>query len=165
MSEPQKNSFHDFTVLSAAKTNYDLSQHKGKVILVVNVASKCGLTPQYAGLETLYKEFGNKNFLILGFPCNQFMGQEPGTNEEIQNFCSTSYAVTFPILDKIDVNGKNTAPVYQFMKEKAPGILGTEDVKWNFGKFLIDKEGQVLKRYAPTTEPKDLVSDIKAALS
>ena len=164
MANSSKNSFHDFTVLSAAKTDYDLSQHKGKVILVVNVASKCGLTPQYAGLESLFKELGNNNFLILGFPCNQFMGQEPGTNEEIQNFCSTNYSVTFPILDKIDVNGKNTAPVYQFMKEKAPGILGTEDVKWNFGKFLIDKEGQVIKRYAPTTEPKDLLIDIKAAL-
>ena len=115
MSTSTKNSFHDFTVLSATKVNYELSQLKGKVVLVVNVASKCGLTPQYAGLETLYKELGNKNFEILGFPCNQFLGQEPGTNEEIQNFCSTNYSITFPILDKIDVNGKNAAPVYQFM--------------------------------------------------
>ncbi len=165
MSNSPKNSFFDYTVKSATNTDYALSQHKGKVVLAVNVASKCGLTPQYGGLEMLYKEFGNQQFTILGFPCNQFMGQEPGTNEEIQSFCSTKYAVSFPVLDKIDVNGKNTAPVYQFMKEKAPGILGTEDIKWNFGKFLIGKEGQVIKRFAPTTEPKDLVADIKAALA
>lgn len=165
MSNTSKNSFFDYTVKSATNTDYDLSQHKGQVVLAVYVASKCGLTPQYEGLEMLYKEFGNQQFMILGFPCNQFMGQEPGTNEEIQSFCSTNYGVTFPILNKIDVNGKNTNPVYQFMKEKAPGILGTEDIKWNFGKFLIGKEGQVIKRYAPTTAPKDLIVDIKAALA
>ncbi len=165
MPDFSKNSFFDYTVKSATNSDYDLSQHKGKVVLAVNVASKCGLTPQYDGLEALYKEFGNQKFMILGFPCNQFLGQEPGTSEEIQSFCSMKYGVTFPVLNKIDVNGKNTDPVYQFMKEKAPGILGTEDIKWNFGKFLISKEGQVIKRYAPTTEPKDLLADIKAALA
>ncbi|OFZ31645.1 MAG: glutathione peroxidase [Bdellovibrionales bacterium RIFCSPHIGHO2_01_FULL_40_29] len=165
MTSELKNSFFDYTVQSASKNNYDLSQHKGKVVLAVNVASKCGLTPQYAGLESLYKELGGKDFVILGFPCNQFGAQEPGTNEEIQSFCSMNYGVSFPILDKVDVNGKNTAPIYQFMKSQAPGILGTEDIKWNFGKFLIAKDGQVIKRYAPTTEPKDLISDIKSALA
>ncbi len=164
MSKSLKNSFFDYTVKSAAQDDYDLSQHKGKVILAVNVASKCGLTPQYDGLENLYKEFGNQKFMVLGFPCNQFMGQEPGTNEEIKRFCTLEYGVTFPVLDKIDVNGAHTAPVYQFMKAKAPGVLGTEDIKWNFGKFLISKDGNVIKRYAPTTAPKDLVDDIKAAL-
>lgn len=164
MSNEAKNSLYDFTIKSATSTDYDLSQHKGKVVLVVNVASKCGLTSQYNGLETLQKEFSSQQFTVLGFPCNQFLGQEPGTNEEIQKFCSMTYGITFPILDKVDVNGKNTAPVYQFLKKQAPGFLGTEDIKWNFGKFLVGKDGQVLKRYAPTTEPKDIISDIKAAL-
>lgn len=165
MSDELKNSFYDYTVKAADESNYDLSKHKGKVVLVVNVASKCGFTPQYAGLETLYKEFGSKDFLILGFPCNQFGAQEPGTNQEVQQFCSLTYNVTFPVLGKVDVNGAKADPVYRFLKSEKPGILGTEAIKWNFTKFLIGKDGQVLKRYAPNTEPKDIASDIKAALA
>lgn len=163
-SEVLKNSFFDYTVKAADSADYDLSKHKGKVVLVVNVASKCGFTPQYAGLEEVYKEFSGKNFMILGFPCNQFGAQEAGTNSEIQQFCSLTYNVTFPVLAKVDVNGKDSDPVYQFLKAKAPGVLGTEMIKWNFTKFLVGKDGTVLKRYAPTTEPKDIIADIKAAL-
>jgi len=164
MSEALKNSFFDYTVKDASEANYDLSKHKGKAVLVVNVASKCGFTPQYAGLETLYKEFGGKDFVILGFPCNQFGAQEAGSNNEIQEFCSLTYNVTFPVLAKIDVNGSSADPVYKFLKSEAPGVLGTEAIKWNFTKFLVGKDGQVIKRYAPTTEPKDIAADIKAAM-
>ncbi|MFZ3228762.1 MAG: glutathione peroxidase [Pseudobdellovibrio sp.] len=164
MSEAKKNSFFDYTVKSATESDYDLSIHKGKVILVVNVASKCGFTPQYAGLETLYKDFSTKDFIILGFPCNQFGAQEAGSNDQIQEFCSLTYNVTFPILAKVNVNGESADPVFQFLKSKAPGLLGTEMIKWNFTKFLVGKDGHVIKRYAPTTEPKDIIEDIKAAL-
>lgn len=157
----QQNNFFDFSVKSADAKNYDLSQHKGKLVLVVNVASKCGFTPQYTGLEELYKQFPHDKFVILGFPCNQFGFQEPGNDSEIQQFCSLTYNVTFPVLAKVDVNGDKADPVYQFMKEKAPGILGTEAIKWNFTKFLIGKDGQVLKRYAPNTEPKEIKGDIE----
>lgn len=149
-----------FTVMDDKNSNYTLAQHKGKVILVVNVASKCGFTPQYTGLEELYKKFHDKGFIILGFPCNQFGGQEPGSNEEIQSFCSLTYGVSFPVLGKIDVNGDKTDPLFKYLKEKAPGILGSEMIKWNFTKFLVNKEGQVVKRYAPQTEPKDIEADI-----
>lgn len=159
-----KNSFFDYTVKASDNADYDLSKHKGKVVLVVNVASKCGFTPQYTGLESLYKEFSDKDFMILGFPCNQFGAQEAGSNEEIQQFCSLTYNVTFPVLAKVDVNGSKADPVYQFLKSEKKGLLGTEAIKWNFTKFLIGKDGQVLKRYAPTTEPKDIIPDIKAAL-
>jgi glutathione peroxidase len=163
--ESLKNSFFDYTVKASDNSDFDLSKYKGKVILVVNVASKCGFTPQYAGLETLYKEFGGKDFVILGFPCNQFGAQESGTNDQIQQFCSLTYNVTFPVLAKIDVNGKNADPIYQFLKSEAPGVLGTEAIKWNFTKFLVGKNGKVLKRFAPNVEPKDMASDIKSALA
>jgi glutathione peroxidase len=159
-----KNNFFDFEVKASDAKIYDLSQHKGKVVLVVNVASKCGFTPQYKGLEELYQSFSKDHFLILGFPCNQFGFQEPASDSEIQQFCSLNYSVTFPVLSKVDVNGGNADPVYQFMKEKAPGILGSEAIKWNFTKFLIGKNGDVLKRYAPNTEPKDIKNDIAEAL-
>jgi glutathione peroxidase len=159
-----KNNFFDFEVKASDAKIYDLSQHKGKVVLVVNVASKCGFTPQYKGLEELYQSFSKDNFLILGFPCNQFGFQEPASDSEIQQFCSMTYNVTFPVLSKVDVNGGNADPVYQFMKEKAPGLLGSEMIKWNFTKFLIGKNGDVLKRYAPNTEPKDIKNDIAEAL-
>lgn len=158
------NNFFDFAVKSSTLANYDLSQHKGKVVLVVNVASKCGYTPQYKGLEELYQTFSKDKFVVLGFPCNQFGTQEPGTESEIQQFCSLNYNVTFPVLAKIDVNGAKTDPVYQFLKNQAPGLLGTEMIKWNFTKFLISKDGSVLKRYAPTTEPHEIKKDIEAAL-
>lgn len=165
MPEDLKNSFFDYSVKSASQDNYDLSIHKGKVVLVVNVASKCGFTPQYTGLEALYKQFQNEKFIILGFPCNQFGAQESGSNDEIQQFCSMTYNVTFPVLAKVDVNGNSADPVYQFLKSEAKGFLGTEMIKWNFTKFLVGKDGQVIKRYAPTTEPKDIAADIQKALT
>lgn len=158
------DNFFQFNVLDASKQNYALAQHKGKVILVVNVASKCGFTPQYHGLEELYKKYQDKGLIILGFPCNQFGGQEPGSNEEIQAFCSLNYGVNFPVLGKIDVNGDQTDPLFKYLKEKAPGILGSEMIKWNFTKFLVNKEGVVVKRYAPQTEPKDIEDDINELL-
>ena len=164
MSENQANTFFDHKAKDAANNTYDLSQHKGKVVLVVNVASKCGYTPQYAGLESVYQEFKNANFTVLGFPCNQFGAQEAGTNEQIQQFCSTTYNVTFPVLAKVDVNGDNADPIYQFLKKEKPGVLGTEMIKWNFTKFLVDKNGQVFKRYGSSTEPKEIVADIKSLL-
>jgi glutathione peroxidase len=160
-----ENSFFDFTTKDDSQKQYDLSQHKGHVVLVVNVASKCGFTPQYKGLEELYQQFKKDGLVILGFPCNQFGAQEPGTDSEIQQFCSMTYNVTFPVLSKVDVNGDAASPIYQFLKSKAPGLLGTEMIKWNFTKFLVGKNGEVLKRYAPNTEPKDIASDIQSALA
>lgn len=159
-----QNNFFGFTVKSSNLADYNLSQHKGKVVLVVNVASKCGYTPQYKGLEMLFQSLPKDKFVILGFPCNQFGAQEPGTESEIQEFCSLNYNVTFPVLAKIDVNGGNADPLYQFMKEKAPGLLATEMIKWNFTKFLIGKDGQVLNRYAPSIEPLDIKKDIEKAI-
>ena len=159
-----KKSFFDFTVKSAQAKDYDLSQHKDKVVLVVNVASKCGFTPQYKGLEALYQEHKSEDFTIIGFPCNQFGSQEPGSNEEIQSFCEMNYGVTFPVLGKVDVNGSGADPIYKHLKEEAPGIFGTEAIKWNFTKFLIGKDGKVIERFAPNTEPKDINESIKKAL-
>ncbi len=156
--------FFDFKVLDANNQETDLSQFRGKVALVVNVASKCGFTPQYSGLEELYKKYQEQGLVILGFPCNQFGAQEPGSNADIQSFCSLNYGVSFPVLGKVDVNGDKAAPIYQWLKAEAPGLLGTEMIKWNFTKFLVDKEGQVIKRYAPNTEPKEIASDIEVAL-
>lgn len=156
--------FFDYNVQDDKNANYQLSQHKGKVVLVVNVASKCGFTPQYKGLEELYEKFKSKGLVILGFPCNQFGAQEPGSNQEIQSFCSLNYGVTFPVLAKVDVNGDKADPLFKFLKEKAPGILGSEVIKWNFTKFLVNKTGEVVKRYSPQTEPKDIESDIAALL-
>ena len=160
----EQNSFFDYSVKATNGSDFPLNQYKGKVVLVVNVASKCGYTPQYKGLEQVYREFKNQEFAAIGFPCNQFGAQEKGTNEEIQQFCSLTYDVTFPVLAKIDVNGAKTDPVYMFMKEQAPGLLGTEAIKWNFTKFLIGKDGKVLKRYAPTVKPEEIIPDIKVAL-
>lgn len=159
-----KKSFFDFTVKDASTKSYDLAQHKGKVVLVVNVASKCGFTPQYKGLEALYQEHKDKGLVILGFPCNQFGSQEPGTNSEIQSFCEMNYGVTFPVLDKINVNGSDAADIYKHLKSEAPGILGTEAIKWNFTKFLIGRDGQVIERFAPNTDPADINESIKKAL-
>lgn len=157
--------FFDLKAKTAAGELFSLNQLKGKVSLIVNVASKCGYTPQYSGLESLYKKYANQGFTILGFPCNQFGAQEPGADQEIQQFCKLTYDVTFPVMAKVDVNGKNTDPVYMFLKEKAPGLLGTEMIKWNFTKFLIGKDGTVIKRYAPQDEPESLAKDIEAALA
>ena len=159
-----EQNFFDFNVKDSTAQAYPLAQHKGKVVLVVNVASKCGFTPQYKGLEELYREFPKDKFTVLGFPCNQFGFQEPGSDSEIQQFCSMTYNVSFPVLAKVDVNGDKSDPVYKFMKEKSPGLLGIELIKWNFTKFLIGKDGQVIKRYAPNTEPADIKKDIETAL-
>ncbi len=157
-------SIYDFSVTNIMGLPKSLADYKGKVLLIVNTASKCGFTPQYAGLQTLYETYHEKGFEILGFPCNQFMGQEPGSNEEIQNFCQVNYGVTFPMFDKIDVNGPNTHPLYEYLKKAAPGALGMTAIKWNFTKFLINAEGNVLKRFAPNVEPAEIVPDIEALL-
>jgi glutathione peroxidase len=141
-----------------------LSEHKGEVLLVVNVASKCGLTPQYEGLEALQKQFHDKGFNVLGFPCNQFGGQEPGTAEEIGAFCTTNFGVSFPMYAKIDVNGEGADPLYKWLKGEKKGVLGTEAIKWNFTKFLVGRDGEVIERFAPTTEPRDIAKAIEKAL-
>jgi glutathione peroxidase len=152
-------SVFDFTVKSIDGKDVALTDYKGKYLLIVNVASKCGFTPQYEGLELLYTEMKDK-VAVLGFPCNQFGKQEPGNAEEIKSFCSLTYDVKFPLFAKIDVNGTDAAPLYKFLKEEKPGLLGTEAIKWNFTKFLVNREGQVIKRYAPTDTPEKIKADI-----
>ncbi len=161
---PTPPSFHDFAVKNAKNEDFPLAQFKDKVTLVVNVASKCGFTSQYTGLEALYREYKAHGFTILAFPCNQFGAQEQGSNDEIQQFCSLTYQVTFPVLSKVEVNGANQAPVYEWLKASAPGLLGIEAIKWNFTKFLVGKDGQVLNRYAPQTDPKEISKDVQKAL-
>lgn len=143
---------------------FPFSQLKGKAVLIVNVASKCGFTPQYAGLEKLYKEYKDRDFTIIGFPCNQFMGQEPGSASDIEQFCQVNYGVTFPVLSKVDVNGDKADPVYQYLKSQKSGLLGLTRIKWNFEKFLIDKEGNVVNRYGSTKKPEDIKADIEKVL-
>ena len=157
-------SIYDFKVKDAKGEDFDLAQLKDKTVLVVNVASKCGFTPQYKGLQKMYSDLKGDGLVILGFPCNQFGAQEPGTNKEIQEFCSLTYNVDFPIMDKVEVNGDDTAPIYAYMKEALPGILGSKKVKWNFTKFLFDKSGKPIKRYASTTKPEDIAKDISKIL-
>lgn len=142
----------------------DLSQYAGKVVLIVNTASKCGFTYQYEGLEAIYNQYKDQGLVILGFPCNQFGEQEKGADTEIASFCQKNYGVSFPMFSKIEVNGDNTAPLYQELKAQAPGILGTKKIKWNFTKFLVNKQGEVVNRYAPTTKPQALQADIEALL-
>jgi len=157
----------DFHVKAADGSDADLGAYAGKVLLVVNVASKCGFTPQYAGLEELHRKYADRGFEVLGFPCNQFGAQEPGDAAEIANFCSLTYDVTFPVFAKIDVNGTNADPLYTELKKQAPGMLGfvgMDGIKWNFTKFLIGKDGQVVERYAPTTKPEDIEADIEKLL-
>ncbi len=137
---------------------------KGRVLLFVNVASACGFTPQYAGLEALWRKYGERGLTVLGFPCNQFGAQEPGDEAAIGEFCSLTYDVTFPMFAKVDVNGDNTHPVFAFLKAAAPGVLGTEGIKWNFTKFLVDREGKVVARYASATKPEDMAGDIERLL-
>jgi len=142
-----------------------IGDYRDKVLLIVNVASKCGFTPQYEGLEALHRKYGAKGFEVLGFPCNQFGGQEPGDAAEIANFCKTSYDVTFPVFAKIEVNGANADPLYRFLKKQKKGILGTEAIKWNFTKFLVGKDGKVLGRFAPSVKPEELAGKIEALLA
>jgi glutathione peroxidase len=151
-------------VTAADGAQTDLGAHKGKVLLVVNVASKCGFTPQYEGLEQLQRKYRDRGFTVLGFPCNQFGAQEPGNAEEIANFCTLTYDVSFPLLGKIEVNGPNAAPIYRHLKSEAPGVLRSEGIKWNFTKFLVDRSGKVVKRFAPQTKPADIARDIEALL-
>jgi glutathione peroxidase len=141
-----------------------LSAFEGKTLLVVNVASKCGFTPQYAGLDALYRKYRDKGFVVLGFPCDQFAHQEPGNEQEIKAFCSLKYDVSFPLFSKIDVNGSHTSPVYKYLKREARGLFGTEAVKWNFTKFLIDKHGRVLRRYGPADTPASIENDVAKIL-
>jgi glutathione peroxidase len=154
----------DFTVEKPDGTPLDLSDKTGKVLLVVNVASKCGFTGQYEGLEALQRKFADRGFEVLGFPCNQFGAQEPGNAEEIATFCKLTYDVTFPVLKKVEVNGADASPLYDWMKAEAPGLMGSKSVKWNFTKFLIDREGKVVRRYAPTDAPASIEKDIEKLL-
>jgi glutathione peroxidase len=154
----------EFHVKAADGSDADLSAYAGKVLLVVNVASKCGFTPQYEGLEALHRKYADRGFEVLGFPCNQFGAQEPGNAEEIANFCSLTYDVTFPVFAKIDVNGSGADPLYGELKTQAPGFLGTEGIKWNFTKFLVGRDGLVVERYAPTTKPEEIAADIEKLL-
>ncbi|GIX20242.1 glutathione peroxidase [Erythrobacter cryptus] len=154
----------DFTVTTNRGEPLDLKDKLGKVLLVVNTASKCGFTPQYEGLEALYQRYKDRGFEVLGFPCNQFGAQEPGSNEEIAQFCSVNFGVTFPLMAKIEVNGPDASPLFDWMKREAKGVLGTSAIKWNFTKFLIDREGRVVRRYAPTDTPERIARDIEALL-
>lgn len=153
-------SIYDFEVKTISGEVISMNTFKNKVLLIVNVASKCGFTEQYAGLENLYKTYKDKGLVILGFPCNQFMNQEPLNEEEIKSFCSLTYGVTFPMFAKIEVNGENAHPLYKYLKEAQKGLLGSEAIKWNFTKFLVDKNGTVINRYAPATKPESLEVDI-----
>jgi glutathione peroxidase len=155
---------YDFTARSVEGNDRSLGDYKGKVLLVVNVASECGYTPQYTGLEALYRKFKDRGFEVLGFPCNQFGAQEPGTEAQIKTFCETRFGVSFPLFAKIDVNGPETHPLYEFLKSAEPGLLGTEAIKWNFTKFLVGKDGSVLRRYAPQTKPEAIAGDVETAL-
>ena len=175
---------HDFTVTAADGTARSLGDYAGKVLLIVNVASKCGLTPQYEGLQSLYSDLRDRGLEILGFPCNQFGGQEPGTDAEIQEFCSTKYNVTFPVFSKIEVNGPNAAPLYTYLRAEAPGdfgpqygflyehiaktrpeAIGTDEIKWNFTKFLVGKDGKVIRRYEPPVTPDEIRKDLEELLA
>ena len=158
------STLYDYTVDDIHGKPVKLDRYKGKVVLVVNTASKCGFTPQYKGLEALYQKYHGKGLEVLGFPCNQFGAQEPGSEAEIEQFCEINYGVTFPMFAKVDVNGKNTAPVYEYLKAAKPGLLGSEAIKWNFTKFLVDRGGKVVARFAPNDTPESIAGDIEKAL-
>ncbi|MCD2518173.1 glutathione peroxidase [Massilia sp. G4R7] len=154
----------DFSANSLNGQPVNLERFRGQVLLVVNTASACGFTPQYKGLEELHRQYGARGLAVLGFPCNQFGKQEPGTEEEIGAFCEKNYGVTFPMFAKVDVNGDEAHPLFKFLKEEKPGVLGTEGIKWNFTKFLVGRDGEVVKRYAPQTAPADIADDIEKLL-
>ena len=154
----------DFTVTTNRGEELDLADKLGKVLLVVNTASKCGFTPQYDGLEKLYEQYEDRGFEVLGLPCNQFGGQEPGNADEIAEFCKVNFGVTFPLMQKVDVNGANASPLFDWMKSEAPGLMGSKGIKWNFTKFLIDREGNVVKRYGPADAPAMIAKDIEKLL-
>ena len=162
MSAP---SVYDFEALQIDGKNTALSAFKGKVMLIVNTASKCGFTPQFGGLEELHKAYAGKGLAVLGFPCNQFGSQDPGANGDIAEFCQLNYGVSFPMMSKVDVNGPQAHPLYKWLSAEAPGLLGSKSIKWNFTKFLVGKDGQVIRRYAPLDKPADLAKDIETALA
>jgi len=159
------STLHEFSANSLDGKKIDLKQYQGKVVLVVNTASKCGLTPQYAGLEALHEKYGGRGLAVLGFPCNQFAGQEPGDADAIGAFCQKNYGVSFQMFDKIEVNGAGAHPLYKWLTQAAPGLLGLEAIKWNFTKFLVGRDGKVVRRYAPQTEPAKLEGDIEQLLA
>lgn len=156
---------NDFEARQIDGQNIALSEFRGKVMLIVNTASQCGFTPQFGGLEELHKTYGGKGLAVLGFPCNQFGAQDPGTDSDIASFCQVNYGVSFPMMSKIDVNGPTAHPLYQWLSAEAPGLLGSKSIKWNFTKFLVGKDGKVIKRYAPLDKPADLAKDIESALA
>ncbi len=158
------SSVYDYTATTINGQEKPMTDFKGQVVLVVNTASKCGLTPQFKGLESLYETYKDRGLMVLGFPCNQFAGQDPASNDEISEFCQLNYGVSFPMFAKIDVNGDSAHPLFKHLKSAAPGLLGSEAIKWNFTKFLVDRNGQVVERYAPTTEPEKIAKDIERLL-
>ena len=158
------NSIYEFNCKNAQSETVSLGEYANKVLLIVNTASKCGFTPQYEGLNNLHLKYSDKDFSVLGFPCNQFGKQEPGTNQEIQEFCSINFQIEFPVFGKIDVNGPTADPLYQYLTEKKPGLLGSKNIKWNFTKFLVDQNGNVIARFAPKTKPEDIEKKINALL-
>ena len=164
LREKFMKSIYDYKVDDSQKNPVSLSDYKGKTLLIVNVASRCGLTPQYKGLQELYSKYSNKDFEILAFPCNQFGAQEPGSNEEIKEFCDINFNVSFKIFDKINVNGSSASPLFKHLKNEAKGVMGSEAIKWNFTKFLIDNNGSVLKRYSPQTTPDKIDKDLSKIL-
>jgi glutathione peroxidase len=159
------STMYDFEAQDIGGRTRSLADYRGQVMLIVNVASECGFTPQYTGLEALQRKYGGRGFTVLGFPCNQFGAQEPGREDQIKAFCEARFNITFPLFAKIEVNGVGTHPVYAYLKSAEPGLLGSEAIKWNFTKFLVGKDGKVVKRYAPTTKPEAIMADIEAQLT
>lgn len=164
MTTTKPQSLYDFTVTSIEGKPVSLDTYRDKVLLIVNTASQCGFTPQYKGLQALYDQYSSQGFEVLGFPCNQFGQQEPGSTSEIQSFCEMRFGVTFPLFQKIDVNGQNAHPLFKYLTKAAPGILGTEAIKWNFTKFLVDRAGHVVSRYSSLTKPEDIENAIQTLL-
>ena len=162
MTTQTTSSIYDFSATSIEGNPVELSNYKDKVLLIVNTASQCGFTPQYQGLQSLYQKYSDRGLVVLGFPCNQFGQQEPGSTSEIQSFCKTRFGVSFPLFEKIDVNGINAHPLFKYLTKAVPGILGTEGIKWNFTKFLVDRKGNVVKRYPSMTQPEDLEKEIES---
>ncbi len=158
------NALYDLKVLDIHGTEHALAEYRGQVLLIVNTASKCGFTPQYQALQSLHDRYASRGLVVMGFPCNQFGAQEPGSEEEIASFCRLNYGVSFPLFQKVEVNGNNANPLFTLLKKDAPGLLGTEAIKWNFTKFLVDRQGKIVARYAPSTSPETLVSDIEKLL-
>ncbi len=164
MKKQNNKTVYDYTVKANTGFNKPLDEYRGKVLLIVNTASKCGFTPQYDGLQKLYDSYRDKGFEVLAFPSNQFMNQEPGSDSEIQSFCAVNFNINFPVFSKIDVKGPDADPLFRHLTESAPGILGSRDIKWNFTKFLIDRNGKVVRRYAPVTKPEKIEKDIRKIL-